>query len=201
MGQLVTEIPFVHHGRQGVIEVRYGPNTSVEGSGFDLLEGVGFDVAVCLGYPTLEARIARYAGSGYRTCMAWIQIVTDRYYTEPDGAVSLEVSDVDTLPALADCGVPFFAHGFPATLYDAPCDNLGDYARLEWVAHTFMVTYPTRMDDHTISFLSGFRWGYEEWDEGGRRCVSLRPLEVLGRTEWVRHLGLLRQSFPRWRYA
>lgn len=199
---VAIEIPFVHYNRQGVVEVRYGPNTSVEGSGFDLLQGRGFDVNMCLGYPTIQAGVADYAGTGYRTVMAWIQVIHDRYYADlQDRTPSLEVSEVDTSPVMHDCGAPFFAHGYPATLYDAPCNNLGDYARLEWIAHTFMVSFPSPMNDNTISFLLGFQWGYEEWEEGGQRRVSLRPLELLDKSAWDAQLGLLRDSFPRWRYA
>ena len=136
--QTVIEIPFVHHGRHGVVEARYGPNPGVEESGFDLLAGIGFDVAMCLGYPTMEARVVRYAGAGYRAIMAWIQVITDRYYGGlRDSTVSLETSEVDTSPLMRDCGVPFFAHGYPAALYDAPCNNLGELSLIH-------ISEPTR---------------------------------------------------------
>lgn len=200
--KLTLEIPFVHHERNGVLTVQYGANDSVVNSGFDLLQGLGFDVAMCLGYPTLHAWVSRYEGTGYRTLMAWVQVIVGRYYDRLEDEIPSRVAeDVDAPEELRALGVPFFAYGYPAALYDAPCNNLGPHARLEWSADTFLVTFPSRLNDGQIARLAGFRWGYVEWDEGGRRRVTLRQLEVTGRDVWEAHLPLLRSECPAWRYS
>jgi hypothetical protein len=196
------QIAFVHQDRAGILAVQYGPNDSVTASGFDLLQGRGFDVSMCLGYPTMRAWVSAYAGSGYRTLLAWIQIVTDHYYGRTDDeAPAHVVAEIDASPALRALGVPFFAYGYPAAIYDAPCNNLGAHARLEWAADTFLVTFPSPLNDNEIAFLAGFRWGYAEWDEGGQRQVALRPLMALERTAWEAHLPMLQRECPAWRYA
>jgi hypothetical protein len=195
------DLPFEHLDRTGAVRVRCGPNSSPVRSGFDALGRLGFDPAMCLGYPTMRARIVRYAGSGYRTCMAWIQIIRGRRYSSlGDTQPATDESEVDTSPLMSSLGVPFFAHGYPAAIYDAPCNNLGDAARLEWTADTFLVTYPSRLNNERIAFLAGFRWGYAEWDDEGTRLVALAPLEAMDAGAWHAHLTLLRDTYPHWTY-
>ncbi len=199
---MTLEIPFVHQDRPGVVTVQCAPNDSVERSGFDLLQGVGFDPSLCLGYPTMRAWVSEYAGTGYRTLLAWIQIVTDCFYSRlEDAAPERVVAEVDASEHLRALGVPFFAHGFPAAIYDAPCNNLGAAARLEWSAETFLVTFPTRLNGNQVAYLAGFRWGYVEWLEDGQRRVALQPVAALERPAWEAHLPLLKREYPGWRYV
>ncbi|MFO7698041.1 MAG: hypothetical protein R6X16_12910 [Anaerolineae bacterium] len=201
MSVTVLELPFEHLGRQGVIEVRYGPNTSAVRTGFDALGALGFDPAMCLGYPTLRARVKRYAGSGYRASLAWIQLILSQRYTRLDDLQpATSDTDLDVSPQMLSLGVPFFAHGYPAVLYDAPCNNLGDDARLDWLAHTFLVTFPSRLNNDTVTMLAGFSWGYREWDKGGARHVWLRGPEPLQVSAWEAILPVLRSQCPAWHY-
>jgi hypothetical protein len=107
---------------------------------------------------------------------------------------------VDVNDTLAELGVPFFAMGFPAEIYDAPCNNLGSCTRLEWTADTFLVTLPSRIYDHRITPLAGFRWGYIEYDREGKRQVEINPLTDAGTAFWGSHLPLLRSQFSKWKY-
>jgi hypothetical protein len=197
-----TTIPFELNKKYGVLEVQYAPNRSITESGFNLLAGFGFDVNLSIGYPTMRAFVRSYEGTGYYTASAWIQIVTRREFasldaTEPAAIVS-SVDVNDTLDAL---GVPFFGMGFPAEIYDAPCCNLGDCAKLEWVANTFFVTLPSRINDNTIFCLAGFQWGYVEYDLNAKRQVEINPLAVTDMPQWQKHLPLLRSRFGKWNYA
>lgn len=202
MPTTILELPFEHLGRAGVVEVRYGPNISPVRSGFDALQHLGFDPAMCLGYPTVRARIKRYAGSGYRSMLAWIQVITSTRYAQLSDVVPSQVShELDVSPLMLALGVPFFAYGYPAELYDAPCNNLGAAARLDWLADTFLVTFPSRLNDDTITLLTGFSWGYSEWDERGTRHVRLRLPKALEPAAWQEALPVLNAQCPGLNYA
>jgi hypothetical protein len=90
--------------------------------------------------------------------------------------------------------------GFPAEIYDAPCNNLGSLGKLKWIADTFLVTMPGRMNHNTIARLAGFRWGYCEYDFEGKRQVEIKPLAITKVLEWDQHLPLLQSRFGKWSY-
>jgi hypothetical protein len=201
MDALKMQIPFVLNNKNGIVEVCYEENKSAGKSGFDLLEGLGFDVEMCMGYPTMNAYIRDYEGTGYYRASAWIQIITDKYYSvSQDKVPSKVISEVDISENMRRSGVPFFALGYPAEIYDAPCNNLSGYARLEWIADTFLVTQPSRINDDTISYITGFRWGYEEWDMEGKRNVRILPLEIIDASVWNGHLPMLKEEFSNWQF-
>jgi hypothetical protein len=196
----ITTIPFELNGKSGALEVYYAPNRSITESGFDLLACAGFDVNLCLGYPTMRAFVREYGGTGYATASAWIQIVTRREFTlfeatEPENIVA----SIDTHPSLAELGVPFFALGFPAEIFDAPCNNLNGLAKLEWIADTFLVTLPSRAKSNSIFRVAGFRWGYSETDIPGEKPVLL-PLQVTDGEAWNQHVGYLQKQFHQWKF-
>jgi hypothetical protein len=198
----ITTIPFDLNGKQGVLEVIYETNRSLTASGFDLLAGCGFDVNICLGYPTMRAHVRTYQGTGYYTASAWIQIITRREFLSVEsGEPAAIVSSVDVNDTLDELGVPFFAIGYPAEIYDAPCNNLGDWGKLEWLADTFLVTMPSRINDHTIAPLAGFNWGYAEYDLDGERRVEIKPVVMSGISQWQRHLPLLQGQGGSWRFG
>ena len=198
----IISIPFVLNHKPGTLAVHYEANQSAAKSGFDLFAGSGFNVEMCIGYPTMRACLETYEGAGYYTACAWIQIVTRQEFVSPEAAEPADVvPSVDTLPLLAESGVPFFAFGFPADIFDAPCNNLNGLAKLEWVADTFLVTLPSRVNDYTISCVAGFRWGYCEYDLDGKRQVEISPLVVTDVSTWQQHLPLLRSQFGRWQYG
>lgn len=197
----ITSIPFILNRKQGYIEVVYEPVRRIEDAGFDLLEGFGFDVNMAVGYPTMRAYVASYAGSGYYKASAWIQIVTRNEFVsvESDQPEAI-ISAVDINPTFEQLGVPFFAQGFPAEIFDAPCNNLGDALKLDWLADTFFVTMPSRINNHTIRCLAGFQWGYIEYDQNSSSHVEILPLVVTHTEKWEKHLPLLRSQFNQWKY-
>ena len=197
-----TTIPFALNGKPGVLEVCYETNRSLIASGFDLLAGCGFDVNLCLGYPTMRAYVRHYEGTGYYTASAWIQIITRREFVSAEAETPAAiVASVDVNDTLGELGVPFFAMGYPAEIYDAPCNNLGDWGKLEWLADTFLVTMPSRINAHTIAPLAGFRWGYTEYDLDGKRHVEIHPLVVPEISQWQHHLPLLRSACGLWKFG
>ncbi len=197
-----TTIAFELNHRSGVLEVEYEINRSLIASGFDLLAGCGFDVNLCLGYPTMRAYVRSYEGTGYYTASAWIQIITRREFGSVESNTPAAIiTSVDVQDTLSELGVPFFGMGYPAEIYDAPCNNLGDCGRLEWLADTFLVTMPSRINDNTIAPLAGFRWGYTEYDLDGKRQVEIHPLAVNDISQWRDHLPLLRSACGHWRFG
>ena len=197
-----TTIPFALNGKPGVLEVCYETNRSLIASGFDLLAGCGFDVNLCLGYPTMRAYVRHYEGTGYYTSSAWIQIITRREFVSAEAETPAAiVASVDVNDTLGELGVPFFAMGYPAEIYDAPCNNLGDWGKLEWLADTFLVTMPSRINANTIAPLAGFRWGYTEYDLDGKRHVEIHPLVVPEISQWQHHLPLLRSACGLWKFG
>lgn len=195
------EIPFILNNKRGIVEVCYEENRSINKSGFDLLKGLGFNAEMCIGYPTMHAYVNNYEGTGYYTASAWIQIITDKFYTSYTDDVPFKILPaVDVLDNMRELGVPFFAFGYPAEIYDAPCNNLCDYGRLEWIADTFLVTQPSRVNNDTISYVTGFRWGYEEWNAEGKRNVRIMPIETIDCSVWNGHLPMLRKDFSNWRF-
>jgi hypothetical protein len=198
----ITKIPFDLNHKPGILEVHYQPIQRIEDSGFDLLTGFGFDVNLAIGYPTMHGFVSAYQGRGYYTASAWIQIVTRREFVPVGSALPrAEIVSVDVSPTLHELGVPFFAMGFPAEVFDAPCCNLGDAGKLTWIADTFFVTMPSRINDHTIAWIAGYQWGYIEYDQEEKRPVEILPLEVTDESHWQGHLPLLRSQFGAWKFA
>jgi hypothetical protein len=86
------------------------------------------------------------------------------------------------------------------SFFDAPCLNLGNNAELTWVADTFLVTVPVRSRQEEISWLLGFRWGYQEYDNPEENPVTVLPLEVTDGDVWNSHLSFLRGELEDWRF-
>jgi len=202
------QIPFVLNGKKGITEVSYGVNESSAASGFDLLkdllEDIHFEPGMCVGYPTMHAYVKSYEGSGYAALCAWIQIATNRLFSSLEElSPAVTFSRVDGDSTLMKQGVPFFAWGYPAEIYDAPALNLlywnrhspKKYERLEWIADTFLVTFPSRINNDTVSYLLGFRWGYEECTKKGSN-IKLLPFEITDEGAWKHFLPLLIKRFP-----
>ncbi|MBN2075193.1 MAG: hypothetical protein JW762_06555 [Dehalococcoidales bacterium] len=207
----IIKIPFYHNDRKGLAMVSYGRNEDPVQAGFDnlaelsndSLTALGFDINLTIGYPTMQAWIENYEGTGYRTILGWIQVVTDKYcdsYGSENDPVELEVS-VDRLQPFQNLELPFFAYGNLPQAFDAPCLNLTQHTQLKWIADTFLTTVPVRSRDEEISWLLGFRWGYIEYDTQEERPVVLLPLEITHEGDWNAHLPLLRDQFPNWRFG
>ncbi|MEG0087021.1 MAG: hypothetical protein RR817_11190 [Niameybacter sp.] len=191
-------IDFNLNDKKGVINVEYSPNKDVTESGFDMLQHLGFDVNTCIGYPTLHAYITDFEATGYRRYCGWIQILKCEYFESEK-----DTSPIDTkffIDGASEYNSPFFAYGYPAELYDAPCNNLGSYYKLVWTAYTYLVEMPTHITQNTVSFIAGFEWGYTEWDELNQRKVMNRPMQQLFYADWVSNLQLLKVEFPSFSY-
>jgi hypothetical protein len=146
--------------------------------------------------------MSSYEGSGYYTASAWIQIITRREFDSIKSTEPLDiVTSVDVQEILEELGVPFFALGFPAEIFDAPCNNLGALKKLDWLADTFLVTLPTRINNYTIFPITGFSWGYCEYDLDEKRQVEVKPLVETGTSSWAQHLPLLRKQFAQWKFG
>jgi hypothetical protein len=196
-----AHIPFTLQGYPGLLRVYYGTNTDAAKSGFDFLAGLRFNPDICKGYPVVHARIEDYAGSGYRTVCAWIQLVTrveGSAHTQPAAQGQHSVSR-DIAPALEDLAMPFVCLGNLPQFFDAPCMNLNDSAWLRWSADTFLTTLPMRSRDEAIQCLAAFRWGYDE-NNLPESTPVLHPLQVTGAEAWNSHLPFLRGAFPHWRF-
>lgn len=42
---------------------------------------------MCIGYPTMNAYVKEYSGTGYYTASAWIHIITSKYYSSLEDKV------------------------------------------------------------------------------------------------------------------
>jgi hypothetical protein len=199
--QATQRIPFILNGRRGHVAVYYGIDDDPVGAGFDVLPGLNFDIALCRGYPVVQAAIEEYEGSGYRTLCGWIQIVTDEFRDHDQGNTTEgRWASVDLVPAMRESGVPFACFGNLPQWFDAPCHNLGEHAELTWVADTFLTTLPLRSRQEEISWLMGFRWGYNEYATLAHKPVQVLPLEITGAEVWNSHLLFLRQECSSWRF-
>ena len=194
-------IPFSLGDFPGTVAVYYGANQEPARVGYDYLAGPSFDPDRCRGYPVIHARIESYAGTGIRTMLSWIQIVTSLYSDSHDPQASKTESfiEVDVAPSLEDAGFPFYSFGSNPQLFDAPCRNLGDQARLCWTADSFLTTLPIRSREEPIAWLRGFRWGYIETNLPDEKPILL-PLEVTGAEVWNQQLSFLTQTYPDWNF-
>jgi hypothetical protein len=199
---LSAEIPFHLRGHEGKIAIYYGQNDDPVKAGFDFLAGLNFDINLCRGYPVIHARVEDYAGSGYRTILGWIQLVTrqDQDAVDPSHARTTTTVSIDVAPAFQKLNLPFTCFGNLPQFFDAPCLNLGESARLVWTADTFLTTTPLRSASDPIELLAGFRWGYIETNVPGESPILL-PLQVTGGEAWNAQLDFLRIMYGEWTFS
>ena len=197
-----TTISFALKDRPGQVSVYYGSNTDPVKAGFDALPAFTLDLKETLGYPCVHAIIEQYAGSGYRALCGWVQIVTDDWYDDVTGGAhpAKHAVSIDMAPALASLNQPYACVGILPQFFDAPCENIGPYTKLVWVADTFLTTVPVRSRQEPVHRLLGFRWGYVEYAKDLNRSVEILPLQVSEPRMWTHHLAVLRQQFPDWRF-
>ena len=117
--------------------------------------------------------------TGYRRSCGFIQFVERIENYGENRELSIDVSD-DNL----EKGNPYFAYGYPAEIFDAPCCNLAGCRHLKWTAYTYLVDLPSRMNSNKLKFLGGYSWGYEEDENGPQRLL---PLEILTENDWEKH--------------
>lgn len=145
----------------------------------------------------MSATVA-YDGTGYRTSAGWIQVVhTTR--TWPDATIMV-AGEVDLGQVWAETASPFFAHGYPPAIYDAPSNNLNGADHLEWRADTFLTTVPIRSRAEPIMLLASFSWGYSESAEPETTPTILAPVATSSQC-WNDCSELFQRDFPGWRWA
>ena len=173
-------IPFTFHGKDCALNVEYTVNPGPEDSGFSILKNLPVDLNRCKGYPMLHLTVEAEKLRGYERLCAFVQILRCRDVT---GGEEKESWQLDLMEETERAGLPYFAFGYPAELFDAPAMNLmGD--RLDWQAYTFLVEMPnTRINDGKLGFLCGITWGYAE-DASG--VTEIREMKCLNREDWLR---------------
>jgi hypothetical protein len=194
-------IPFKLHKYDGRVVIYYGKNNDPVKVGFGIIPHLNFDINLCRGFPVIYARVD-YSGLGYRQLFGWIQIVTDEYYKSREGGEKPKsMKFIDLVPSMLKSGIPFAPFGYLPEFFDAPCYNIGNHAKLRWIADTFLTTVPMRSQKEKISCIAGFRWGYIEYDNPKESPTSLLPLQAISKDIWNGHLSLLRRQFRKWSFA
>ena len=185
------QIPFTFYGQENLIEVIYKTNDNPAESGFDALK-LPFNMNFCIGYPTIHAAVKPMKNTGYRRYCGWIQLV-ERAYFSMEG---LDLPDEHELFIDTTERGLYFAFGYPAELYDAPCYNLNGNVKGTWKAYTYLVDMPSRMNDDRVSFLAGFQWGYKESMANHKLEVSVLELEELDISQWHERVPFMRKMQP-----
>lgn len=184
---MTRNIPIILRGSQEMLTVHYDVNTSPFESGFDALD-VPFPKESCIGYPTLHAYFSHMKLTGYKRYCAFIQLVQRTEY--PDNKQNLQV-DVDSY--FDRIGNPYFSYGYPASLYDAPCKNLGNCNELTWRAFTYLVDMPSRLNQYKLKALTGFTWGYKENAAGP---IGLLDFDMLTEADFAVHYDFIIDRYP-----
>ena len=173
-------VPFQLRNKENNIVVEYNKMKNPKESGFEALK-VPFDVNLCIGYPMIHAYFDNMCIYGYERHCGWIQIVRREEYNTIDQKQIVNTTyEVDC----SDLIKPYFCIGYPAKLFDAPCNNLGDNEKLIWTAYTYMVDPPSRMNGNQMIFLAGFLWGYIESISG---VESILDFNILNEKDWKMH--------------
>ena len=182
-------IPFTLHGIEENLTVEYKQGTDPREIGYDALQGFPIDKICCIGYPVMHGYFEHMNATGYRRSCGFIQFVERIENYGENRELSIDVSDENL-----GKGNPYFAYGYPAEIFDAPCCNLAGCRHLKWTAYTYLVDLPSRMNGNKLKFLGGYSWGYEEDENGPQRLL---PLEILTENDWEKHAtekGILKIS-------
>jgi hypothetical protein len=193
-------IPFKHYEHGGRVVIYYGKNEDLVKAGFDIIPNLNFDINLCRGFPVMHARI-EYTGLGYRQLFGWIQIITDEYYQSGEKGKIEQLVFADVVPSMRSFGIPFASFGYLPEMFNAPCYNIGDYAKLRWIADTFLTTVPGRSIEEKISCIKGFRWGYIEHVNPKQNPPSILPLQATSKDVWNSHLPFLKKHFQEWKFT
>jgi len=177
-------IPFHLRGKENKLSIDYDAIPNAQVSGFSALK-LPFDINDCVGYPMLHAYFEGINLYGYERYCGWIQIIERKEYSSVDAEYPANISyELDISEEMRKHKCPYFAYGYPAEFYDAPCKNLGGCEKLIWRAYTYLVEPPSRMNDNQIRFLAGFSWGYTE---DKNETVKLSDFNVLSEKNWLEH--------------
>ena len=171
-------------------------------SGFDILKEFVSYISMCIGYAIMHACVKVFQAFGVCRYCGWIQIVTMEFYSDANAENPDDIYyGVDVTPTMKQNGLPFFAYGYPAEIYDPPCNNYFTGPKLIWNADTFLVTMPSFLNNECISYLAGFQWGYKEYRDGMDKSIDIFPLKAIDRERWAKHIPMLSQDFPKWNFV
>jgi hypothetical protein len=190
--KLEIQIPLKMRNTDTCLTVEYRANFSAGDSGFDAFLNLSFDPSSCIGYPVIHAYFDNMKLTGYKRFCGFIQIVERQEFVNNSNK-SLNKLFLDAPEDMIKAGIPYFSYGYPAELYDAPCNNLNNNDKLLWRAYTYLVDMPSRMNNNKLSFLSGFSWGYIE-DKTGP--IAMLDFKLLSESVWDRHYSFLRFQCP-----
>lgn len=144
-------IPFTLHGIEENLTVEYTQGTDPREIGYDALQGFPIDKICCIGYPVMHGYFEHMNATGYRRSCGFIQFVERIENHGENREFSIDVSDENL-----EKGNPYFAYGYPAEIFDAPCWNLAGCRHLKWTAYTYLVDLPSRMNGNKLKFLGGY---------------------------------------------
>lgn len=177
------KIKFNWRNKECAAIIEYNENPGASESGFIIFKNMPFDVELCKGYPMAHAYVDAANLKGYERYCGWIQIIRREDFSD-DVEEPKVTYDIDGSDEMIKRGLPYFALGYPAELFDAPCMNLNGSYRLVWTAHTYLVEMPVnRVNGNKINFLAGFEWGYEE---SVKQQVKISELRILSVNDWNR---------------
>ncbi|MCH5249961.1 MAG: hypothetical protein J1E98_08505 [Lachnospiraceae bacterium] len=177
-------IPFHLRNKENILTIDYREISSAAESGFSALK-LPFDVNECVGNPMLHAYFENLNLNGYERYCGFIQVIKREEYPSINDEVPAKVVyELDASEEMQEHKWPYFAYGYPAEFFDAPCHNLNNNEKILWRAYTYLVDIPSRMNNNQLLFLAGFSWGYIENIKGE---VQLLDFEELSENDWLEH--------------
>ena len=189
MQKTIIQIPYSHNDKSCIMEIEYDVNSSPITSGFEIVKNLVPDLNICIGYPTMHAYIKKHEGYGFSRYCGFIQILEIKTKNE-----NYRMIDVP----FAEKGIPFFAYGSPPEAYDAPVNNYGLGNELEWIAKTFLVDMPSFVNNNIVSFLAGFKWGY---NSNAEKNIDIMPVEIINQDNWTEEISFLKENCPNWNFG
>jgi|GEM_PF-1640361 len=197
------DLTFEQAGEEGTLTVVFGEITHPDLVGFEVVKGEGFDAQASVGFPFMRATVTDFPTKGFRTLNAFIQTTQSKFYDAVDDMMpGLNEKAIDIGPFFRDKGVPFYAFGFPASIFSARHTDIRNFAKLNREINTFLVTFPNPGNDDAIECLAAFSWGFVEWiDERGRHNVKVQTAKPINREHWNNSLELLQRTFPNYKFV
>ena len=137
---MIYTIPFHLRNKENIMTIDYRQISDAAESGFSALK-LPFDVDECVGYPMLHAYFENLNLKGYERYCGFIQIIKREEYTSIDNTEPVRtIYELDASEEMMKHKWPYFAYGYPAEFFDAPCRNLNSNVKVilsesNWLAH------------------------------------------------------------------
>lgn len=118
---MIYTIPFHLRNKENIMTIDYRQISNAAESGFSALK-LPFDVNECVGYPMLHAYFENLNLNGYERYCGFIQIIKREEYTSVDNTEPVRtIYELDASEEMMKHKWPYFAYGYPAEFFDAPC--------------------------------------------------------------------------------